>query len=281
MADPRSNASSDVDLSDDDIRGDRSTDSGVSDTAPSPTREISTANVNRLGTITAKCTICEEARSEYLCHQCGRLSYCLKCTISLHDNKYLGTHRLFSLDQGVDLSLHQVKAALEATSPPPPAIAVPQIPLLPVRAVQLAEPNLRDPAQLDLVTLTADRKIIGHRLEELQACGSLMRKLQLELAQEKEASHDVVLTACDAVRRKFDIVRQLLKEKENDFIAHIEEAGRRRVDLATKFLVDATTIIGEIDGYVSHTADALKKAEGNPKWLNEHRQELLHSSQGK
>ena len=45
-----------------------------------------------------KCTMCDESLPDgdiyYYCVSCGRLEFCTKCCIMLHDNKFLGSHKL-------------------------------------------------------------------------------------------------------------------------------------------------------------------------------------------
>jgi hypothetical protein len=244
--------------------------------------------------VPATCTMCDVAVSEYVCAQCGRLSFCLKCSVSLHDNKFLGSHKLTPADDpnaNDGFSIGDLKQLLVSKEAPPPRPGPPPMPSSdpvapdPVtnrRRWQDEVSNDRqdrggvpDAPPLDLVQLASDRRLLRARITEVGRCAELLRGCATKAAHEKAHSAEATKTAAEAVRRRFDLVRQLLAQKEQEYVEVIEGAGKRRLDAATKTATAVSVAATETEAYVKHMTTQLERLEGNNKQFNDSRRQLL------
>ena len=249
------------------------------------------------------CSMCSINPSEYLCAHCGRLSFCTKCCLNLHDNKYLCGHEfqiLDSIPEGERCGLEDIKRKKNAREEEERAgrkllqastILRPNTegaPLLPIGAnkslsaanksitAALAQPSSH--ANIDMASLTADRSVITVRLRELSTCLESGQQLHRELAAERNTAKETAATAVEAVRRRFDVLRQLINAKEAEFVAVVEEAGRERFDLATAATCSINIAASELEGFISHTANQMDRLADNTVQFNAQRQGLLDST---
>eukprot|EP00758_Cryptobia_borreli_P005113 Tbor_TRINITY_DN4741_c0_g1::TRINITY_DN4741_c0_g1_i1::g.16991::m.16991 len=267
------------------------------------------------------CNMCDSEPSEFICVQCGRLSFCTKCCLMLHDNKFLGTHVLLSLDvstEGKKWTLQNIKDKSKNSSQSVKRVA----------AVSKSNSNIRDdirdnittpgetvkgsvessastvtidkgnvnaiPIRVSMVTqktenlkeddlsvFTADRSVILARVKELQASLTQGRELQKEISKERTMSKAAAKTAVDAVRHNFDILRSLLKTKEDEFVAVVEAAGKSRVEKATTSAGTMAISNAELDGFIDHLTLLLDELEENKSQFFQNRTNLLETTSAK
>lgn len=294
-----------VTLSNDELSDADTSDSGNSTDLGLVTNRMVTAakerhatTISALPRASAMCTMCDVAGSEFICKQCGGLSFCLKCAVSLHDNKFLGTHKIESLlsMEGSVSTIAELKIRLHKPTLPE-AFKAPPLNLDPVVAdgawrkgakLYDAQSNMnsvhtvaaKEP-QVDPAELAADRQLLVARARELKGAADTLKKLTQSATSEKTHCLEATATAKEAVRRKFDILRTLLGAKEQEFLAVVDDAGRRRMDATTKLVCDATVATSETQGFVSHLETQLERLQAHRGLFIESRKSLLESSGSK
>lgn len=285
----------------------QSTDSGISEDGAIRPRTVGSTRddakrLNAIDAATATCSMCDEAASTFLCTQCGRLSFCTDCCVSLHDNKFLSSHKLIALDpanEGEPMSLQDVKAVTMKAVPQPPTTFLPTAvasngPLSAVRSAQSEDGSERaatarqnstaaaveeEQEALDLPMLAADRNIITARLNEISACRTLLADVGTALSNERFSCKDVSRTAIEAVRKKFDVLRNLISEKEAEFVGVIEKAARQRLESATKLSLEASVSLAECDAFVEQTKNQLERTSLNKKLFADARSSMMQAAE--
>jgi hypothetical protein len=235
-----------------------------------------------------KCTMCDVHRSDFICPQCGRLSFCLKCCVSLHDNKFLGTHKLISLDalaEGTECTVSALKEmALQKVAPAtqrrktadPDDVSVSR----PVATEwSAADGPRRVEESLDLAAIAADRNVVQARLREMSSCREWLDRLHSDLNAERLTCKETTHTACEAVRRKFDILRNVLAAKEAEYVSVVESAGKKRLDMATQVCCSSSIAIGEVDSFIAQMSNQLSRLEMNNEMFNNARRSMLDETQ--
>lgn len=242
---------------------------------------------------TATCCMCDVVESQYLCPQCGRLSFCRKCCLSLHDNKFLSSHTFLSLDlatEGDVRSLADVKdearqgELVVSKRPEGGRVAI-------ASHVEVAdEPRdttlswkapMNEEDIVDHAGLAADRSVIHARLKELRVCLSTGKDLHRELSQERTSTKDATATAVEAVRRRFDVLRNLLNAKEEEFVSVVTEAGKQRFEAASSAVCSVSIATSELDGFITHLALQLDRLEENKVQFDRSRRQLLDTTSAK
>lgn len=274
-------------------------------------RSVDESNTNSIAleAATAHCSMCDDAISSLLCTQCGRLSFCVACCISLHDNKFLASHKLLSLEPHHEGELvtvamlkeraqkkvlavqEQQRVSNPPTQPPQPSGAVggPSQSATPStqKAAAHVDPQLHqqqlidDEASIDMAALAADRNIIQARLVELASCRSLLQASSDSLSKERFRCKDIAHTATEAVRQRFDVLRALINEKETAYVAVVEKAARNRLEDATKASFDASASLSECDAFLDQTKLQLDRLSSNKKLFAEARASLLLATDSK
>jgi hypothetical protein len=232
--------------------------------------------------------MCDVAVAEYLCQQCGRLSFCLKCSVSLHDNKFLGAHKLTPIDEpgkGPCIAVGDLKGLLQQTvaparaSPPPVPTSDIDVPAdYKERYMDdggAGEQKGAEESPLDLVGIASDRRLLRARVSEVDRCSELLRRIATKSAHEKAHSAEATKTAAAAVHRRFDLVRQLLATKEQEYVEVIEAAGKRRLDAATRTATGVSVAATETASYVQHMTTQLDRLEGSNRQFNDCRRTML------
>ena len=270
--------------------------SGVSDEiAVKPSQRRQSARPLSDGSVIAaavpKCTMCDSQRSEYICPQCGRLSFCLKCCVSLHDNKFLGTHKLVSLDaisEGTEHSVAALKEQLNQSKTAPAGNrnvgSDSQKPSTAAHEKEKGElwKRVVQPASdesLDLAGIAADRNVVQARLREMSSCREWLDRLHADLNSERLSCKEATHTACEAVRRKFDVLRNVLSAKEAEYLAVVEAAGKKRLDLATQVCCSSGLAIGEVEAFIAQMSNQLARLEMNNDKFNSARRSMLEETQ--
>lgn len=268
-------------------------------TATAGSSESNKATSLALEAATAHCSMCEDAISALLCTQCGRLSFCVSCCVSLHDNKFLCTHKLIALDplrEGTVVTLAELKERSSSQTTKKPATTVASLPSQDASTAALSAPLSQktaahvDPthqsesdetSETDIATLAADRNIIQARLAELASCRGLLQKASDGLSTERFQCRDIAQTAIEAVRRRFEVLRQVVAEKEGEFIAAIERAAKLRLEDATKSSFDAAASLAECDAFLEQTKLQLDRVSSNKKLFAEARTSMLLATDAK
>lgn len=297
----------------------QSSASGASDTTDAPpvggrgeravnTSDAKRANTAALEAATVHCSMCDDAISSLLCTQCGRLSFCAPCCISLHDNKFLASHKLLSLEphkEGETVTVAMLKERLQKKPQDAEAVAQSTVPLpeastpSPTKRAAFAASKVglgpiashTDPsagqqtdeneANIDMASLAADRNIIQARLVELASCRSLLQASSDSLSKERFRCKDIAHTATEAVRQRFDVLRTLLHQKESEYVAVVERAARSRLEDATKASFDASSSLAECDAFLDQTKLQLERLATNKKLFAEARASMLRATETK
>jgi hypothetical protein len=240
--------------------------------------------------------MCDDAISSLLCTQCGRLSFCVACCISLHDNKFLASHKLLSLEpchEGELVTVAMLKERAQKKAPPPAQdqqqqrdSATPQQSSQASAPSAYADPvalqqSIDEEANIDMAALAADRNIIQARLVELSSCRSLLQASSDSLSKERFRCKDIAHTATEAVRQRFDVLRSLINEKETAYIAVVERAARNRLEDATKASFDASASLAECDAFLDQTKLQLDRLSSSKKLFAEARASLLLATDAK
>lgn len=242
----------------------------------------------------ATCSMCEVATSHYLCTQCGRLSFCAACCVSLHDNKFLANHALVSLEpqkEGQVVPLSRLKESLAASSKPATApVTVPIAHTLAEKAPQEgktstvtdeSKPEAAELEAVDVAVLAADRNIVQARLSEISACRGLLQTVSDGLSKERFRCKDITQTAADAIHQRFDVLRRVLQEKEAEFVACVEQAGKQRLEDATKHSFHAVTTLTECDAFLEQMRLQLDRVSANKRLFAEARTAMLAATENK
>ena len=242
--------------------------------------------------VSALCSMCDAERSTYLCESCGRLTFCLKCCVSLHDNRFLGGHHVESMSDNSEVTVTVLRELLKQK-------ATPAVQSKSIVNVEEEEPKAKSPGRhhsesesvspqrvtmdddLDHPGMAADQSVIQARLKEITNCSDSLRKIGVELSQEIDISRETTSTAVEAVKRKFDILRSVIAAKEAEFVSVVQDAGRSRLEAATKGQTDANVVVSELQGFVAHTENQLDRLQGNRRLFNTSRRSLLETSQAK
>ncbi|CUG89933.1 chromosome segregation ATPase-like protein, putative [Bodo saltans] len=287
----------------------QSSASGASDTTDAPIVErrahqssarsaVGDTTSIALEAATAHCSMCDDAISSLLCTQCGRLSFCAACCISLHDNKFLATHKLLSLEprhEGEIVTVAMLKERVQKKALPQEQLPPQQrdyvkqqqsSPVQPTAPSTYADPAAQlhsadEEANIDMAALAADRNIIQARLVELSSCRSLLQASSDSLSKERFRCKDIAHTATEAVRQRFDVLRSLITEKENAYVAVVERAARNRLEDATKASFDASASLAECDAFLDQTKLQLDRLSSNKKLFAEARASLLLATDAK
>ncbi len=254
------------------------------------------------------CTLCDSAASDFSCRACGGLTFCEKCALSLHTNKFLGNHTLQNiLDPndsvlGSDLavrraSLDAEKAAREIYSDDARAArrqaedeslrqtlrlaetsgrekAREEAELQRIKDIQLA----REGPKLDMKSIAADRSVLSARGKELRSCIDILRRLGMRLAEEQASCIDATRTAGDAIRKKFDLLRNLINQKEAQFLGVVQDAGKSRHEAAASQRTSVAAAVAETSAFVDNLELQLQRLDGNHIMFDEARAGLLEDT---
>jgi hypothetical protein len=254
------------------------------------------------------CTLCDAAASDFSCRACGGLTFCEKCALSLHTNKFLGNHTLQNiLDPndsvlGSDLAVRRAtldaeKAAREIYSDQARAArrqaeeeslqrtlrlaadsgrekAKEAAELQRIKDIQLA----REGPKLDMKAIAADRSVLTARGKELRSCIDILRRLGMRLAEEQASCIDATRTAGDAIRKKFDLLRSLINQKEAQFLGVVQDAGKSRHEAAASQRTAVAAAVAETSAFVDNLELQLQRLDGNHTMFDEARAGLLEDT---
>lgn len=254
------------------------------------------------------CTLCDSAPSDFSCRACGGLTFCEKCALSLHTNKFLGSHQLENiLDpndkvQGSDLAIRRAqmdaeRAAREVYSDEARAARMRAEEETLQQTLRIAESagrekakeeeeqrhlrelrELREGPRLDMKALASDRSVINARGKELRSCIDILRRLSLRLAEEQASCIDATRTAGDAIRKKFDLLRNLINQKEAQFLGVVQDAGKTRHEAAASQRTAVAAAVAETTAFVDNLELQMQRLEGNYVMFDESRGGLLEDT---